>query len=372
MARRIRRFSYEGVTDAEVSLHPFTTEDDLLLTLSRYHREDGDDVVLLMHGLTSSSDLFIMPEIRNMVSYLHDNGFGDVWALDFRMSNRFPYNTGGRRFSLDDIALFDYPAAMSELRRHIGDRRVHVFAHCLGALSFSMSLFGGAVEDDLASLVVNSVALTPRVPSWSKVKMAVGPDFADYVLGSPYIDPRFTEAPRLSGRWLMSKVISAFHPECDESACHMQSFMWASGRPGFFMHENLAPETHRHDRLADINGASTVHYYRHIRKMVKAGKAVRYDRRDPRLKRLPADYLARAAEITTPILFTTGDHNRIFTDSNVVCHALLSKAVPGRHELEILPGYGHIDPILGKNAHQDVYPRILAHFQKHSHDRKAA
>jgi cholesterol oxidase len=372
MARRIRRFSGEGVKDAEMSLHPFTTEDDLLLTLSRFHREDCDDVVLLMHGLTSSSDLFTMPEIYNMVSYLLDNGFGDVWALDFRMSNRFPYNTGSRRYSLDDIALFDYPAAMAELRRHVGDRRVHVFAHCLGALSFSMSLFGGAVEDDLASLVVNSVSLTPRVPTWSKVKMAIGPDFADYVLGSPYIDPRFTEAPKLSGRWLMSQVISAFHPECKEPACHMQSFMWASGRPGFFMHENLAPETHTHDRLADINGASTVHYYRHIRKMVKAGRAVRYDPRDPKLKALPTDFLARASEITTPILFTTGDHNRIFTDSNVVCHALLSKLAPGRHELEVLPGYGHIDPILGKNAHEQVYPRILAHFQKHGTDRRAA
>jgi cholesterol oxidase len=372
VTRQIRRFSGDGVKSAQVSLHPFTTEDDLLLTLSRFRREDCDDVVLLLHGLTSSSDLFVMPEIYNMVSYLLDNGFGDVWALDFRMSNRFPYNTGTRRYSLDDIALFDYPAALAELRRHIGDRRVHVFAHCLGALSFSMSLFGGAIEDDLASLVVNSVALTPRVPGWSKVKMAVGPNFTDYVLGTPYIDPRFCEAPKLTARWALSKVISAFHPECKESACHMQSFMWASGRPGFFMHENLAPETHRHDRLADLNGASTVHYYRHIRKMVKAGKAVRFDARDPKLKALPTDFLAKAGEITTPILFTTGDHNRIFTDSNVVCHALLSKFVPDRHELEVLPGYGHIDPVLGKDAHKQVYPRILVHFKKHSRQRTAA
>ena len=57
-----------------------------------------------MHGLTSSSDLFIMPEHRNLVSYLLDNGFTDVWALDFRMSNRFPYDTETHRYTLDDIA----------------------------------------------------------------------------------------------------------------------------------------------------------------------------------------------------------------------------------------------------------------------------
>ncbi|MFD0854581.1 alpha/beta fold hydrolase, partial [Actinomadura adrarensis] len=132
MPRRIPRFSGEGIKDAQVSLHPFVTDDDLLLTLRRFHRSDGDDVVLLLHGLTSSSDLFVMPEIYNMTSYLLDNGFGDVWALDFRMSNRLPYNTNQRRYSLDDIALFDYPAALAELRSHVGDRRVHVFAHCLG------------------------------------------------------------------------------------------------------------------------------------------------------------------------------------------------------------------------------------------------
>lgn len=55
------------------------------------------------------------------------------------MSNRFPYN------------------------------RVHVIAHCLGSVSFMMSLFGGAVNG-IASAIVNSAGLTPRVPVWSRLK----------------------------------------------------------------------------------------------------------------------------------------------------------------------------------------------------------
>jgi cholesterol oxidase len=47
------------------------------------------------------------------------------------MSNRFPYNTEPERFTLDDLAHYDHPAAIAELRRHVGDRRVHVIAHCL-------------------------------------------------------------------------------------------------------------------------------------------------------------------------------------------------------------------------------------------------
>jgi cholesterol oxidase len=162
MTIRIPRYTLDGVRDAEVSVHPFSTEDGLGLSLTRFHRADCDDVVLLVHGLTSSSDLFIMPEHRNLASYLLDTGFTDVWAADFRMSNRFPYNTEAHQYTLDDIADYDHPAALRELRRHIGDRRVHVISHCLGSLSFMMSLFAGRVTG-LASVTCNSVALTPRV-----------------------------------------------------------------------------------------------------------------------------------------------------------------------------------------------------------------
>ena len=104
MRVRIARFTHEGVKDAEVSVHPFTTDDGLGLSLTRFHRADCDDVVLLVHGLTSSSDMFIMPEHRNLATLPAGRRFTDVWTLDFRMSNRFPYDTETHRYTLDDIA----------------------------------------------------------------------------------------------------------------------------------------------------------------------------------------------------------------------------------------------------------------------------
>ncbi|MFC6084358.1 alpha/beta fold hydrolase [Sphaerisporangium aureirubrum] len=365
MEHRISRFTLDGVPGAEISVHPFSTEDELGLTLTRYRSADCDDVVLLVHGLTSSSDMFIMPEHHNLVSFLLDSGFGDVWTLDFRMSNRFPYNMETRRFTLDDIAAFDHPAAMAELRRHVGARRIHVIAHCLGSVSYMMSLFGGAVTG-VTSMVANSVGLTPRVPAWARVKLRFGPPMLEYGLGLPYLDPRFAGAPPLSRRRLLARAVSLFHPECREPACHMQSFMWGSGRPAMYRHGNLAPETHLHERLADLNAAADVNYYRHINKMVRAGRAVKCDPGDPRLAALPDDYLADAGRIETPVLFLTGDHNDVFTDSNIVCHRVLAKRAPGRHELQVLPGYGHIDPLIGKNAHVDVFPRVLDFLKRHA------
>jgi pimeloyl-ACP methyl ester carboxylesterase len=358
VGRRIPRYTLDGVSGATVTVHPFSTQDGLGLTLTRFLAAESDDVVLLLHGLTQSSDMFVMPEHRNLVSYLHANGFGDVWTVDLRMSNRFPYNMETGRHTLDDIAAFDHPAAIRELRRHVGGRRVHVVAHCIGSLTFQMSLFGGVV-DGVATMVANSVGLTPRVPAWSRVKLAAAPVLLEYVLGMSHLDPRFRSAPPFTRRWLMARAVSLVHRDCDVPACHMLSFMWGSGSPAMYEHENLAPRTHEHTRLADLNSAIDVAYFRHIGKIVRAGRAVKFDPSDPAHRMLPDDYLVDVDRVETPVLFLTGDRNHVFADSNIVCHRLLNRRVPGRHELDILDGYGHVDPIMGRNAHLDVFPRIV-------------
>ncbi|MFI0445756.1 alpha/beta fold hydrolase [Actinomadura sp. 6N118] len=359
MEQRIARFTLEGVKDAEVSMHPFSTGDGLGLNLTRFKRSDSDDVVLLIHGLTTSSDMYIMPEHTNLVNVLHDSGFGDVWAVDFRMSGRYPYDTETHRYTLDDIALNDHPAALAEMRRHIGDRRVHVIAHCLGSVSFAMSLFSGAVTD-IASLTCNSVALTVRTPAWSRVKLRWGPALMEYVLGPSFIDPRYGDSPLLTRGWMLSRLVSPFHRECDERACHMLAFMWGGGK-SIFSHDKLSPVTHA--RLPDLFGACGVHYYRHMNKMAKAGRAVKYDPRDQRHAALPDDYLAgvlsRDVQVDTPLLLLTGDRNHVFGDSNIECHRELEAVAPGVHELAVLPGYGHQEPFMGADSATEVFPQVL-------------
>lgn len=330
----------------------------------RFTRGTGDDAVLIIHGLTTSSDMFIMPEHENLVTYLLNNGYSDIWCLDFRMSNRHNYNMTRHRYNFDDIALFDYPPAIAKMREHIGDKRIHVIAHCLGSVTFAMSLFGKAVEG-IASLTANSVALTPRVPTWSNMKLRVSPFLIEYVVGLPYLNPRWSRDPGLTRGKIISKINSLFHRECDEPACHMLSMVWGSGHPALYSHDNLADVTHK--RGGDLYGPTSVHYYRHVRKMIRAGnRAVKFNPKDPKYDFLPNDYFEYAAEIETPILFMTGENNHVFTDSNIVCHQLMEEIVPGRHELHVFKKYGHQDVFMGKNCHIDIFPRIVEFMSKHS------
>ncbi|RAM52491.1 MAG: alpha/beta hydrolase [Hapalosiphonaceae cyanobacterium JJU2] len=362
MKREIPLYTLEGVKNAEVSTHHFSTEDMLGLSMLRFQRATSDDVVLIIHGLTTSTDMFIMPEHYNLVQYLLDKGFGDVWTLDYRMSNRHSYNLQMHRYNMDDIALFDHPAAIAKMREHIGDRRIHVICHCLGSVSFVMSLFAKAVTG-ISSVIANSVALTPRVPKWSQLKLTFAPFLVEYVLGIPYINPRWSEDPGLTKGKIFSQAVSAFHHECDVPACHMLSLMWGTGWPALYSHENLHDVTHR--RGGDLYGGNGLHYYRHVRKMVKNNNtAVKFEPNNPEYDRLPNNYFEYAGEIETPVLFMTGDRNHVFTDSNIVCHQRLEQIVPGRHELHVFPGYGHQDVFMGKNVHVDIFPRLLQFLNK--------
>jgi lysosomal acid lipase/cholesteryl ester hydrolase len=188
------------------------------------------------------------------------------------------------------------------------------------------------------------------------------------VLGVPYVNPRWSEDPGITRGELVSRAVSFFHRECDVPACHMLSMMWGTGWPALYSHDNLAEVTHR--RSGDLYGATSVNYHRHVAKMVAAGCAVKYDRDDPRYDRLPNNYLRHAPEVETPILFMTGEDNKVFTDSNIVCHQRLDRMVPGRHQLHVIPGYGHQDPFMGKDVARDVFPRVVSFLDEHRAGRR--
>ncbi|USZ49109.1 alpha/beta hydrolase [Halomonas sp. DN3] len=364
MAREIPLYTLDGVVDAEVTQHGFCTEDGLGLSLLRFRRGQGRMAVMIVHGLTTSSDMFIQPEHRNLVSFLLDEGVDEVWTLDFRMSNRHPYNLQPNRYSMDDCALFDFPAAVAKIRQVAGDDvELHVIAHCLGSMGFAMALFGGTVSG-IRSCILNSVALTPHVPRWSRIKGHIFPFVIERIFQQPYVSPRWSEDPRFTLGKLLSKGVSLFHRECDVPACHMLSLMWGTGWPALYNHENLDERTHR--RGGDLYGPVGLNYHRHVLKMLGRGHRTVKMREAPEYAALPDDYLLEARRVDTPCLLLTGRDNRVFTDSNVHCHRALEEAAPGRHELAIIDGYGHQDVFMGARVDREVFPRLMTFLNAHT------
>src|SRR3546814_16736084 len=69
----------------------------------------------------------------------------------------------------------------------------------------------------------------------------------------------------------------------------------------------------------------------------------------------------------------TGRNNRVFADSNILCFNRLKELAPGnRHELLILDGYGHQDPLMGARVADEVFPQFLPFLRLHAAARQAA
>ncbi|MBK8397675.1 MAG: alpha/beta fold hydrolase [Leptospiraceae bacterium] len=367
--REIPMFTLSGVADGKISYHPISTGDKLGISLMRFKKKESDDVILLSHGLTTSTDMYIMPEHNNLVNYLHANGYGDIWSLDWRGSMRHSYNLFPHRFNLDDVALYDLPAAIAEIRKHIGPKkRIHAIVHCVGSITFMMSLFSKKI-DGITSVISNSVSLNPRVATWSKMKLAVAPFAIEYLLRFPNVNPRSHYNPGPALGKLLSSIVSLFHRECNNPACHMLSMMWGTGFPACYEHSQLAATTH--NRVGDLFGATSMNYHRHIRRMVSKGYAVKYQIENKRYAELPNNYLDNAKDIDTPILFMTGDKNRVFNDSNIVTYETLKKLKPdNKNELFIAKGYGHQDTLMGKNVDKDIFPQFIEFIKKHQPKQK--
>jgi hypothetical protein len=110
-----------------------------------------------------------------------------------------------------------------------------------------------------------------------------------------------------------------------------------------------------------------MNYYRNVYKMLRAGsRPVKYEPGKPELAALPDDYFAYAREIKTPVLLTTGAENKVFADSNIVCHERLRALGCDQHELEIYPGYGHQDVFMGQDVARDCFPAMLDFIRRHS------
>ncbi|WP_370947031.1 alpha/beta hydrolase [Amycolatopsis sp. cg5] len=338
---------------------PFTTSDGVELGLCRIGGHSGGPAVLLIHGLTVSSEMFALSETRNLVDSLLDAGY-EPWLLDWRGSRALPYNEGRVRYTFDDVALYDIPEAVSYVRGRIGDRKLFVVSHCVGAMSLGMSMAAGLVPG-LAGVVAHSVFLTPKLEPKARLRVH---------LGCELLRSRFTRIPvdirqaGLRSRYTPIFALASLRADCPDPTCQMlHNSAWGTGA-SLFEHEKLAKRTH--DRLAELFGPMPTWTLPHLRRSELAHAVVRWNTRDHRYDRLPENALDSADRIDTPILLLSGSENKLWRDSNRLCHEILARRQP---RLDVryteIPGYGHMDAFLGRGAALDVFGRIIDFLDEH-------
>jgi cholesterol oxidase len=331
-------------------LHGFTTDDGVDLLLTRY-QGGPKGPVLLVHGAGVSSSIFStdLPD-RNLVEVLTAADY-DVWLLDFRVSTAL--EASKLRSTGDDVARFDHPAAVRTVLQETGAPSLQAVVHCYGANTFVMSLLAGHTTG-VRSLVCSQVAT--HLDTGPMARMMAGlhvPGTLD-ALGVDSLTA-YTQA---GGTWrsrLLDTALRLYPIEHDErcrsSACHRITFLYGL----LFEHEQL--DDRIHDGLHELFGVVNIGSLDHLATMVRAGHVVDADGRDVYLT---DENLARLA---LPTLLLSGAENQCYRPESMAdtLEVLTRVNGPSHYRREVVPDYGHIDGIFGRDAAVDVHPIILDH-----------
>lgn len=330
-------------------IHALSARDGTALRLTRY-RGGAKGPVLLAHGLGVSSQIFSTDTVdTNLVEYLFAHGY-DVWLLDYRASIALPASR--TQFNGDDVAEQDFPAAVDAVRALTGAASVQVVAHCFGASTFTMAMMAGL--RGVRSAVISQVSAHVVAPASTRLKAWLHMPRFLRVLGADALNARAQTDAGLAKRMYDSVLrLSPTQREelCQSATCHRITFMYAP----LYEHDRLNALTH--DSLHEMFGIANVEAFDHLARMVRAGRVVGA-RGDDR-------YMPHLERLAIPITFIHGAENACYLprSTELTLDALRSRNGAGLYRRQVIPGYGHIDCILGKDAARDVFPFVLAQLE---------
>lgn len=327
---------------------PFTAGDGLQCNLIHIwgERTPHKGPVLLVHGAGVRANIFRAPVRTTLVDFLVGHGY-DVWLENWRASIDLPPN----RWTLDQAAVHDHPAAVRKVVEETRTAEVKAVIHCQGSTSFMMSAVAGLVPQ-VKTIVSNAVSLHPVVPWASELKLIMAVPMVSAL--TPYLNPQWGLRAKGVVPKLIKGLVELTHHECDNPVCKQASFTYGTGFPTLWRHENLNEETH--EWIKQEFAHVPMRFFQQIARSMRKGHLVPVEG----FAQLPSDFVAQPPRTDARFAFLAGERNVCFLpESQQRTYDYFQRQRKDFHSLHVLPGYGHLDVFIGKNAADDVFPIIL-------------
>lgn len=327
-------------------VHNFNTSDGVPLRLIRY-QGGSKGPLLMVHGAGVSSRIFTTDTIdTNLLEYLYNQGY-DCWLLEMRISIALP--SAKQAWTLDDIARYDYPAAVKTVMDVTGSPDVQAFVHCAGSTTFFMAMMNGLQH--IRAAVASQIGPNHVVAPIAKAKAGLHlPSLLDAI----GIDSLTAYADN-KGSWLdnlYDKALNLQHfdveERCSSAVCHRISFMYSL----LYEHDQLNRLTH--DNLHELFGICSMDIFKHLALCAREGHIVNSEGKEV--------YMPHWDKLNIPITFIHGAENGCYLPESTErsFNKLVEVNGADGYARHVIPDYGHIDCIFGKNAVKDVYPYILS------------
>lgn len=328
----------------------YRTEDERYLRLTRYRGGDRGPVVLV-HGMGANPLSFTLDTVRqNLLEHLVAHGF-DVWIQEWRASTLL--DTSQQQFDGDQVARYDHPAAEAAIRAATGRDEVHWITHCVGSMTWMMSLLGGWTTP--ASVLFSSVAAHPVAPGISKLKAGLRAPGALRRLGVRWLTTDSYDDESFRSRAF--DQLLRLHPipkaeRCDSAVCRRLAFIYGSA-----IH-HPAVDAPTHESLHELFGITNLTMMRHLAACARAEQLVAADGTDA--------YTPHVERARLPMTFLSGAHNGVWLpESTRRTHDWLVDALgPEGFTRVVLPDHGHQDSLMGAQAYEHSFPAVVAHLER--------
>jgi hypothetical protein len=332
---------------------PVQALDGRLLTLHHLRRAGAPPPdrgpVLLAHGTGVRANLFYTAPLRTTVADALLEAGHDVWLESWRGS----IDLDTCEYTLDQVAAYDHPPLVRAVLEETGAERLKAVVHCQGSTSLTMAAVSGLLPR-VSHVVSNAVSMHVDVTPASLRRLQVLVPLLRP--GFPGMDPQWAiRAPDIRGD-AYAKIAELARRECENPVCAVANFTYGPGPDVLWRHANLTSSTH--DWINREFGWVPTSFFRQMAVCARAGHLVTVD---DRVRELPADLMAGAPQTDALFTLLAGAENRCFLPaSQQRTHRWLDGHRPGAHTLHVLPGYTHMDVWFGREAHRDVFPKILS------------
>lgn len=315
------------------------------LMLTR-HQGGTKGPVLLAPGFGMEANSFATPTVdTTLTEFLAEAGY-DVWLFDYRASTAL--SSCRTQFSIDDVALEDWPAAVAEVRRATGADSVQALGHCVGSVTILMALLGGL--EGVRSAVCSQFTVHPHTGLLNRIKNALHMGEAMELLRLRGIDDdTLPTAPNKALDLLLSVVPMPRGERCGRPVCR-----WLNATYGL-THTHTQLNELTHEMLDEAFGFANITGLRQLALMNRKRRAVSRTGEDT--------YLPHVDRLSMPILFIQGAMNPIFrpVGTKATVAWIDERHGAGTATYLELPDYSHLDTMIGRNAAVDVFPSIVAH-----------
>ncbi|GLB08494.1 hypothetical protein AtubIFM57258_004384 [Aspergillus tubingensis] len=314
----------------------------------------GSQPVLFIPGVTGNAaySTFALPYLRcNMVEYFTARG-----CRCYVLTPRW----GSNAKTSAQCTVYDCRLDIAAALQHIlaqQKQKPYIVAHCQGSVALAMGLLDGTIKrTNILGITANAVFMTQVLAYWNSLKAAtpILIRLYQFISGTHY------PIGSSDGNKPIHKVLDIllrFYPVenrrdiCTSTHCHRTTFAFGL----CWNHNNL--DANIHDNVGQFFADTHTKLLEHVTRMGTHEACL-----DNELRPLLTDRnLHNLQDI--PILFMSGKVNEVFKPESTLRDYEMLRRRFGEHLYRrfLVEGYGHLDPVIGKNAADDVYWRVFEH-----------